>query len=101
MGMKSDNNKIETLDALGIRSEIEENVKSELKLQYIYLTVIKTKKLELPSPEELKVYVQQIKASPRMYGYPDDATEEELTDMIGDNLANRKALDYLIEKIAA
>jgi trigger factor len=101
MGMKSDNPKIETLDALGIRSEIEENVKSELKLQYIYLTVIKTKKLDLPSPEELKVYVQQIKTSPRMYGYPEDATEEELTDMIGDNLANRKALDYLISKIAA
>jgi trigger factor len=101
MGMKSDNPKIETLDALGIRSEIEENVKAELKLQYIYLTVIKTKKLDLPSPEELKVYVQQIKSSPRMYGYPEDATEEELTDMIGDNLANRKALDYLISKIAA
>jgi trigger factor len=100
MGMKSDKKNIETSDALTIRSEVENNVKSELKLQYIYLTVIKTKKLDLPSPEELKVFVSQIKASPRMYGYPDDATEEELTDMVGDNLANRKALDYLIGKIA-
>jgi trigger factor len=100
MGMKSDNKNIENADSLTIRSEIEENVKKELKLQYTYLTVIRTKKLELPSLDELKVYVDQIKASPSMYGYPETASEEELTDMIGDNLANRKALDYLIDKIA-
>jgi trigger factor len=100
MGMKSENKNIENSDSLTIRSEIEENVKKELKLQYTYLTVIRTKKLDLPSVDELKVYVDQIKASPSMYGYPETASEEELTDMIGDNLANRKALDYLIEKIA-
>ncbi len=100
MGMKSENKNIENADSLTVRSEIEENVKKELKLQYTYLTVIRTKKLELPSIDELKVYVDQIKASPSMYGYPEKASEQELTDMIGDNLANRKALDYLIEKIA-
>jgi trigger factor len=99
MGLRSEKNNIENADVLTIKGEIENNVKNELKLQYIYLTVIKSRKLELPSPEEIKLYVNQIKASPRMYGYPEDATEEDLTSMIGDNIANRKALDYLIEKI--
>jgi trigger factor len=99
MGLRSEKKNIENLDSLAVRQEVEINVKSELKLQYIYLTVAKTKKLDLPSPEELEVYASQIAASPKMYGYPDNLSKEDLTDMIGDNLANRKALDYLIEKM--
>ena len=99
MGMKSKNKNIENADSLTVRSEVEESVKSELKLQYTYLTVIRTQKLELPSQDELKIYVDQISANPAMYGYPQDVSKDELSDMIADNLANRKALDYLIDKI--
>jgi trigger factor len=98
-GLRSEKKNIEVLDALAIKQEIEINVKAELKLQYIYITVSKVKKLDLPSAEELEVYASQISSSPKMYGYPENLTKEELIDMIGDNLANRKALDYLISKM--
>lgn len=99
MGFFSDNTNIENLDSLAIRSEVEKNVKDELKLQLIYLTVIKSKKLDLPSEKELDTYISQIKSSPKLYGYPENVSNEELKDMLIDNLSNRKALDYLIDKI--
>jgi trigger factor len=95
-GLRTEKKDILNLDPLDIRKEVERNVREELKLQYIYLAVIYTQKIQTPDPKILETYLKQISASPRMYGFPEGLKQEELSDMLMDKMMKSEAFNWLI-----
>jgi trigger factor len=96
-GLRSEKKNLANLDSLQIREEVEQNVREELKLQYIYLTVIYKQELKQPEPEYIEQYAKQIAASPKMYGFPENLSQEELTNILIDRMMKSEAFNWLKE----